>query len=395
MAQTQTSQSLETIQASLLNDGTFLQELVERTLQQILDREFSDFLGATPYERTATRRGHRNGSYTRTVITRVGPVSLQVPRDRNGEFSTTRFSRYQRSEKALMLSLVEMVLQGVSTGKVRRITEQLCGTSISPSTVSRLTTELDAELAIWRNRPLSRCPYLFVDARYEKVRHEGRVVSMAVLIAYGVTAEGYRKILDVSVRHSENTADYVQFFRGLQARGLTGVQLVISDDHPGLQEALVRSFPGSSWQRCQTHFLRNLLTRVRKRDRSWILGAMKDVYAAPSRGQAETRLRQLTAMLRPKYRDLADWLDEEAEETLTVYAFPAEHRRRLRTTNNIERLNQESKRRTHVVRIFPNAASCLRLITALCQEQSDEWESGKRYLIMIPQRDEQGAAKVG
>jgi len=382
MAHQEGSRPLVQVQQALLDDPEFLQQLVERTLQRLLEGEFTDFLGAAPYERTGTRRGHRNGRYTRTVYTRVGAVELQVPRDRKGEFSPSLFARYHRSEKALMLSLVEMVLQGVSTGKVRKITRQLCGTSISSSTVSRLTTELDAELAIWRSRPVGACPYLFVDARYEKVRHEGRVVSMAVQIVYGVTAEGQRTILDVSVSHSENEADYKRLFAGLKERGLTNVQLVISDDHPGLKAAIRSGFPGVSWQRCQVHFLRNLLMRVRKPDRGWILAAMKDVFHAADKSTAERRLQDLATRLRKPYLQLAEWLEEDGPETLTVYDFPAEHRRRLRTTNNIERLNQEIKRRTRVVRIFPNEASCLRLVTALCQEQSEVWETERRYLIM-------------
>ncbi len=395
MAQLDVSSSIAQFQQSLLDNGEFLQLLVERTLQTLLDGQFTDFLGADPYQRTDTRQGYRNGSYTRTVYTRVGAIELQVPRDRKGEFSPSLFGRYIRSEKALMLSLVEMVIQGVSTGKVRKITEQLCGTSFSSSTVSRLTMELDAELAIWRNRPVGVCPYLFVDARYEKVRHEGRVVSMAVNIVYGVTAEGHRTILGVSVSHSENEADYTHLFNGLKKRGLTGVQLVASDSHKGLKSAISKCFPGVAWQRCQVHFLRNLLMRVRKADRGWILAAMKDVFAAADKITAEARLSDLVGKAQKPYPAIAEWLEENGPETLAVYDFPPEHRRRLRTTNNIERLNQEIKRRTRVVRIFPNEASCLRLVSALCQEKSEAWESGWKYLIMEPLENMNRQAKAG
>ena len=395
MAHLEGTSPIVSLKTSLLDDAEFLQGLVERMLQRLLEEEFTDFLGAAPYERTGTRRGHRNGCYTRTVYTRVGAVELQVPRDRKGEFSPTLFSRYRRSEKALMLSLVEMVLQGVSTGKVRKITRQLCGISISSSTISRLTADLDADLAVWRNRPVGACPYLFVDARYEKVRHQGRVVSMAVQIVYGVTAEGHRTILDVSVSHSENEADYRRLFKRLKDRGLTGVELVISDDHPGLKAAIRSSFPGVSWQRCQVHFLRNLLMRVRKPDRGWILAAMKDVFASPDKQTAHSRLSALVTRLRGPYPQIAEWLEEDGPETLTVYDFPAEHRRRLRTTNNIERLNQEIKRRTRVIRIFPNEASCLRLVTAFCQEQSETWETERRYLIMDNMKANKETARTG
>lgn len=387
MAQVEGNSPVVHLHHALLDDPEFLQQLVELTLQRLLDAEFTDFLGAAPYERSGSRRGHRNGSYTRTVITRVGAVELQVPRDRKGAFSPTLFGRYRRSEKALMLWLVEMVIQGVSTGKVRKITEQLCGTSISPSTVSRLTTELDAELAIWRNRAIGACPYLFVDARYEKVRHDGHVVSMAVNIVYGVTSEGKRSILDVSLSHSENESDYKQLFGRLKERGLHGVQLVVSDSHEGLKNAIQSSFTGVCWQRCQVHFLRNLLMRLRKNDRGWIMSAMKDVYNAPDRQVAEGRLQDLVERLTHSYPQIAEWLETDAIDTLSVYDFPEKHRRRLHTTNNIERLNQEIKRRTRVIRIFPNEASCLRMVTALCQEQSEVWETERRYLVMDTQQE--------
>ena len=395
MAMQEGTGAIVQVQQALLDDPEFLQRLMEQTLQRLLDQEFTAFLGAEPYERSDQRRGHRNGSYVRTVYTRIGAMELQVPRDRKGEFSTTLFARYDRAEKALLLSLVEMVLQGVSTRKVRKITEQLCGTSVSSSTVSRLTTELDAELAIWRNRPIGECPYLFVDARYEDVRHEGRVVSMAVNIVYGVTATGTRTILDVSVSHSENEASYAQLFTGLRERGLTGVQLVISDDHQGLKNAVKASFPGASWQRCQVHFMRNLLKQLRQKDRGWVMAAMKDVFAAPERKEAEGRLAALVARLRKPYPKLAEWLEEDGPETLTVYHFPKAHRRRLRTTNNIERVNQEIKRRTRVIRIFPNEASCLRMVTALCQQYSEAWETERRYLIMDSEEGHTNGKRAG
>jgi len=370
------------LQRAMLDDPEFLKGIVQGVLQQFLDTEMTAQLGAAPHERSDERRGYRCGSYERTLTTRVGRITLRVPRDREGRFSTQLFARYQRSEKAFVLALLEMYVQGVSTRKVASITEELCGAEVSKSQVSSLAAGLDAELAIWRGRPVGACPYLFVDARYEKVRHQERVVSMAVQIVYGVTAEGQRTILDVSVSHSENEADYKRLFRGLKERGLTGVELVISDDHEGLKKASQACFPSVCWQRCQVHFLRNLLMRVRKPDRGWILAAMKDVFASPDKQTAHSRLSALLTRLGGPYPQITDWLEEDGPETLTVYDFPAEHRRRLRTTNNIERLNQEIKRRTRVVRIFPNEASCLRLVTALCQEQSEVWETERRYLIM-------------
>lgn len=383
MAQPKDRTKLADYQSILLDDPDFLRNIVSTVLQQTLDGHFTEHLGAALHERTDQRKGYRNGSYSRTLKTRVGRIHLTVPRDRDGTFQPVLFARYQRNEKALVLALMEMTLEGVSTRKVADITEALCGTSFSKSLVSSLSADLDSQLEVWRNRPLEgNYAYLFVDALYEKVRHNGRVVPMAVMIVIGVDEEGHRSILGVAVAHSENEADWGDLFSRLCDRGLRGVQVVVSDDHKGLRKAIDRYFQGSSWQRCQVHFMRNLLTRLRKRDRIWVMAALKDVFGALDRSQAQFRLRQLADRLRDDYPDLSEWLEEDGQDTLTVFDFPEQHRRRLRTTNGVERLNEEIRRRTRVIRIFPNRSSCLRMASALCQEQDDDWTTGKRYLDM-------------
>jgi len=383
MAQGQDTKERDHIQGSLLDDPEYLRVIVERVLQQVLESEASHHLGAQPYQRTSGRLGHRNGHYNRTIKTRVGKLELSVPRDRGGLFQTAIFSSYQRNERAFLLALMEMTLQGVSTRKVGEITEALCGTEVSASMVSSLSVSLDDDLATWRNRPLQGSwPYLFVDARYEKTRHDHRVVSQGVLIVIGVNDAGRRSILAAEVVHSENESDYSDLFKRLQERGLTGVQLVVSDDHQGLRKAVDRYFQGASWQRCQVHFMRNLLSKLRKNDRGWVMASLKDVFRAPDRQQAEIRLKALVERLSASDPTVADWLESDGPDALSALDFPESHRRHIRSTNGLERLNEEILRRTRVIRIFPNRASCLRMVSALCQEQDEDWVTGRRYLDM-------------
>jgi putative transposase len=367
---------------ALLDESDFLRTLVERTLQQVLDAEMTAHIGAEPYERTESRTGHRNGYRPRTLHTRVGTLTLMVPQDREGTFSTALFARYQRSEKALVLALMEMYLEGVSTRKVADITEALCGTSFSKSLVSSLVGKLDAELAAWRTRRLDDMPYpyLTVDARYEDVRCDGRIVSQGVLIVAGVREDGKREILAVDVADTESEATYQECFRQLKARGLQGVELVTSDDHRGLVAAVKRHFQGASWQRCQVHYSRGLLGLVGVTKRAALGAGLRTVFAAQTVEEARRLARDLADDWRASHPHVAAQLDEHIEECFAVYAFPPAHRVRLRTTNGVERLNEEIKRRTRVVRIFPNREACLRLATALCAEHSDEWVTGKRYL---------------
>ncbi len=383
MAVTDGTQRAELVQAVLLDDPGFLREIVERSLQALLEEEMTAHLGAERYERSGERRGYRNGSKPRTLTTRVGTLELLVPQDRDGTFSTELFSRYQRTEQALVVSLMEMYIQGVSTRKVAAITEALCGTRFSKSQVSALTNRLDTALQAWRERPLTApsYPYLWVDARYEHVRIDGRVVSQGVLLVSGVRGDdGKREILGVLVADTESEATYQALFRSLKTRGLSGVQLVISDDHTGLQAAIQRQFQGAGWQRCQVHFTRNLTGQVAATKRRDLAAGLREVFTAPTLAQAQASAAALADRWRVHHPRVADQLEEELEECLACLAFPPEHRVRIRTTNTLERLNQELKRRTRVVRIFPNRDSCLRLVSALAMEQSDEWISGRRYL---------------
>lgn len=370
-------------QAVLLDDPEFLRAIVERTVQALLEEEMSAHLGAERYERSGERRGYRNGTKPRTLTTRVGTLELLIPQDRDGTFSTELFGRYQRSEQALVASLMEMYVQGVSTRKVAAITEQLCGTRFSKSQVSALAGRLDTELATWRERPLTApsYPYVWVDARYEHVRVDGRVISQGVLLVSGLRGDdGRREILGVAVADTESAATYQEVFRSLKARGLTGVRLVISDDHAGLRQAITKHFQGASWQRCQVHVTRNLCGQVALAKRASLAAGLREVFAAPTWSQARAVAGRLAEQWRTSHPRVAEQIEEELEECLSCLAFPAEHQARIRTTNGLERLSQELKRRTRVVRIFPNREACLRLVSALAAEQSDEWVSGRRYL---------------
>jgi putative transposase len=351
----------------------------------------TDHVGAAPHERTDARKGHRNGYKPRTLRTRVGTLNLLVPQDREGTFSTRLFSRYQRNEKALVLALMEMYVEGVSTRKVKDITEELCGTFFSKSLVSSLAGSLDAELTAWRNRPLDAqgYPYLLVDARYEKVRVGSRVVSQGVLVVSAVRdPDGLREILAVEVADTESEASYQDLFRSLKARGLKGVELVISDDHEGLKAAVERHFQGASWQRCQVHYARNLLGMVGAKRRKELAADLRGIFAAPDRRSALELASSVAQKWRAKgHEKVTCHLEERIEECLACLAFPESHRRRIRTTNGLERFNQELKRRTRVVRIFPNRQACLRLVSALAAEQSEEWLTGRRYLDMEELRE--------
>lgn len=375
--------------AALLDDAGFLRQIVEGMLQHLLEAEITEHLGAAPHQRTENRKGHRNGYKPRKLKSRVGTLELLVPQDREGTFSTQLFSRYQRNEKALTLALMEMYVEGVSTRKVKDITEELCGTSFSKSTVSRLATELDSELEEWRSRPLTAeaYPYLFVDARYEKVRVGSRVLSEGVLVVSAVRDDGYREILGVEVADVESEATYQELFRALKERGLKGVELVTSDEHKGLKSAIERHFQGASHQRCQFHYAKNLLGLVSFDKRAELAEGLRGVFAAPSRELALRAAEELADRWRGSHPKVAEHLEEHIEECLACLAFPESHRRRIRTTNGLERFNQEIKRRTRVVRIFPNRESCLRLVTALAVEQSEEWVTGRRYLDMEQLRE--------
>jgi len=381
MTRQQDDASAALTQLALMDDPEFLREIVQTALQRFLDMEMTAHLGAGPHERNEDRQGYRCGSYERSLTTRVGRITLRVPRDREGRFSTQLFARYQRSEKAFVLALLEMYVQVVSTRKVAAITEELCGTEVSKSQVSSLTVGLDAELAIWRNRALQkRYRYVFVDATWLKVRHDGRVTNDAALIAMGVRDTGHREVLGVALADSESEASWNDLFRGLRDRGVEDVGLVISDDHRGLVNALGRHFHGAGWQRCQVHLMRNLIAKAPKKRLGELTAALKDVFSAPDLEEADRRLALMVADVSDWDEELAIWLETHVPDSLTLYDWPSGHHRNIRSTNMLERHHSELKRRTRVVRIFPNRNAALRLISALLMETEEEWTTGRRYL---------------
>jgi len=361
--------------------------MMQTLLQEMLEAEFARFLGAAPFERSAARQGQRNGSRPRQLVTRVGKIALRVPRDRASIFEPTVFARYQRHEQALVTLLAECYLQGISTRKVREVVEVLCGATVRASTVSRATKQLDTQLAAWRARKLDAqaYPYLVIDALDERIRREGQVLSTAVLWVLGVRADGYRESLGVWLGTTESGPTWSRVFTELHQRGLTGVTYVVSDEHAGLTAAIQRFGPTAVHQRCQVHYLRNTLTKVSTPTRQEaLLAGLRDVWAAPTRAAAEQRGQQLLATLRAGRAALpavADWLEVTLGETLGFYMLQeAEARRRLRTTNALEREHEEIRRRTRVIRVFPNEASFLRLASALAADRNDQWAK-RRYLI--------------
>jgi len=341
-------------------------------------------LQAQPYERTDTRQGYANGYKPKTLTSRVGPITFRVPQVR-GEtaFYPSALEKGIRSEQALKLAMAEMYVQGVSTRKVSAIVEELCGTSVSSSQVSACAKLLDAELHKWRERALGTHPYLVLDARYEKVRQNGQLLDCAVLIAMGVSADGKRVLLGVSVALSEAEVHWRAFLQSLLQRGLCGVIHITSDDHSGLKAARTAVFPSVPWQRCQFHLQQNAQAHVPRLDqRAEVARAIRSVFDSPCRPAAEVRLKEIVAHYAKSAPKLVTWMEENLPLGLTVFALPLAHQKRMRTSNALERVNQEIKRRTRVARLFPNEASLLRLVTALLAETSEEWESGKIYLNM-------------
>jgi putative transposase len=380
--------TLEEVKALLAEDRDFLRPLVQAVLQELLEAEMTEALGAEKGERTPLRLGHRSGYYGRTLVTRVGKLELRVPQDRTGRFSTELFERYQRSEKALVAALAEMYVQGVSTRKVKAITEELCGHSFSASAISEINVRLDAGLAQFAGRRLDEaCPYLIVDARYERVREAGVMRSQAVLLAIGIGWNGRRSILAVELANRESRSSWRDFLLGLRERGLSGVEFVVSDDHAGLRQAIVEVLPEAAWQRCYVHFLRNALDYVPRKVDDDCLRELRWLYDRRDLAEARRDLAAWLARWQATYPKLCGWVEEHIEETLTFYRLPRQHHKHLKSTNLLERLNEEIKRRTHVVRIFPNAESCLRLIRALAVEMHENWLEAHRYLNMDDLRE--------
>lgn len=389
MAQRKDTSIVKEFQKVLLDDKDFLKNLLTDSLQSFLQDEFNRFIKAGHYERSKDRRSYRNGRYTRSIKTRVGRIELEVCRDRDGLFQSELFRRYQRNEQALVLSMIEMYIQGVSTRKVSNIVEELCGHGISKSQVSELSKDLDTKLNLWRERKLIRSyPYLIVDARYEHIRSETGVSSKAVMIVIGISDEGHREVLSIGIGDSENEVDWGNVFRNLKERGLTGVKYVVSDHHQGLINALERHFQGSLWQRSQVHFIRNFISKMGRKDSKKYLALLKDMFSAANREDAIARKDRFVEVLHSAKPAVSRWIDENIESCISAYNLPASHYRKMKSTNMLERLNQELKRRSRVIRIFPNEASCLRVLGTICMEQSEEWETGRRYLKMHDDPDQ-------
>lgn len=348
--------------------------------------ERSEYLRAQPHERTEQRVDRANGFKPKTVMTRVGEVTFDVPQVREAGFYPSALEKGTRTERALNLALAEMYVQGVSTRKVCDVLVKLLGpeVSISSTQVSRVAEKLDVGLAAWRERPLEEeIPYLLMDARYERVREAGQLVDCAVLVAVGITASGHRRVIGVSVALSEAEVHWRHFLDSLLRRGMRGLRLIVSDDHAGLKAARRATLPSVPWQRCQFHLQQNAHAYVTRLDqRKPVAQRLRAIFNAPDRTEAERLLQQAIDTWKADHPKLAQWAEENIPEGLTVFAFPASHRTRLRTTNGLERINREIKRRTRVASIFPNSNSCLRLISALLTEFDEEWMTGKIYLNM-------------
>jgi putative transposase len=360
-----------------------LREIVRAVMQEMLEAEMTDALGAEKGERTAARLGYRSGYYTRTLVTRVGKLELRVPQDRDGRFSTELFERYQRSEQALVATLAEMYVQGVSTRKVKAITEELCGHAFSASSISAINKRLDESLRAFAERPLGEpFPYLILDARYEKVREGGVVMSQAVLIAVGVDWDGRRQILAVEMANRESRSSWKDFLLGLRRRGLHGVEFVVADDHAGLRASVREVLAEAAFQRCYVHFLRNALDHLPRKADDDCLQELRWLYDRRSIDEARRDLSAWVAKWGARYPKLVTWVEENIEETLTFYRLPLLHHKHLKSTNMLERLNEEIRRRTYVVRIFPNSDACRRLVRALAVETHENWLEAHRYLNM-------------
>jgi transposase-like protein len=358
-----------------------LPDLIRTIINAAMQAERQHYLNAAPYQRTPEREAHANGFKPKTMHTRVGKITFDVPQVREGGFYPEALEKGLRSERALTLALAEMYVQGVSTRKVKAITEQLCGISVSSAQVSAAAALLDTELEKWRNRPLGEYPYLFLDAYYEQVREDGQVRDLAVLTAVGVNLGGKREILGVSVSLSEHEVHWRAFLESLKTRGLGGIQLITSDDHLGLHVARQAGFGSIPWQRCQFHLQRNAQAYIPHKDMAAeVAEDIRTIFNAPDRSTADAYLARAVQKYLKTASRLAEWMAANIPEGLTVFAFPAAHRRLLRTTNGVERLHREVRRRARVVSIFPNQASCLRLVSAIHAEISEEWLTGRIYL---------------
>lgn len=385
MAHRNNDNKLDAVMELLIENGfEGFADVLRILLNEAMKIERNQALGAQLYQRTDTRRGYANGYKPKTVDTRIGKLSVDVPQVRGEvDFYPSSLERGCRSERALKLAIAEMYVKGISTRKVTDVLEKMCGLDISSTQVSRVAKTLDEQLNRWRNRLLGEYPYLVLDAHYEKVRKNGSVLPCAVFTAIGVDADGRREILGVSVSLSEAETHWRQFLKSLKKRGLSGVKFITSDDHDGLKVALNAEFTGVVWHRCQCHLQRNAVKYVPKVSmRRQVAEDLRDIFDAKNLTCAEERLQKCAAKYSKSAPQLADWIEENITEGLAVFALPSKHRKRMRTTNMLERLHEEIRRRTRVARLFPNEASLLRLVSAIEMEISEDWIAGKRYLDM-------------
>ena len=371
-------------QSALIDCSDFIRGIVQTALQEFLNAEMTEFIGANRYERTDERMDYRNGYKSRTLILKVGAVYLRIPQTRDGSFHTELFARYQRSERALTLAIIEMWVNGVSTRKVAAVTEELSSVGFSKSAVSELCKSLDVAVDAWKARSLSAhtYPYLFVDALYEDIRTGGTVTSEGVLIACGIRDDGRREILDVAIADTESAAAYNDLFSSLRERGVSGVMCVTSDAHSGLKSAVKRYFQGATWQRCQVHFMRDAMGKVSLRYRGDLAKDIGSIFECESRDAAMKRAADVADTWRNISGRAAKMIDEDIEQCLSILAFPKDHQIHIRTSNILERFIEEIRRRSRVVGIFPNEAAALRLISTICIDKSEEWIQAKPYLDM-------------
>ena len=379
-------------------EDDFLRELVRETVQALMEAEATALIGAGRYERSEERTTQRNGYRSRPWDTRVGSIELAIPKLRSGSYFPSWLEPRRRAEQALVSVVAEAYVQGVSTRKVEALVQQLGIAGLSKSEVSRMAATLDAQGRAFRDRRLDAdYPYVWLDARYEHVREDGRVQSQAVVVAYGVRGDGVREVLGVDIGQSEDVALWRTFLQGLVGRGVRGVRLVISDAHPGLKQAVAEVFVGASWQRCRVHFLRNVLALVPKSAQAMVAATVRTIFEQPDRQAAQRQLAQVCTLLGERFPKVVALLGEAEEELLPFYDFPVAHRRQIYSTNPLERLNKELKRRSAVVGIFPNPAAVLRLFSALLAEQTDEWLVGRHYFSetsmrsLVPPGDEAAA----
>ena len=393
MTHQQDSTTFDQLMELLIQHGPdAMAEAFTTLLNHAMRCERDQALGAAAHQRSDQRRGYANGYKPKTLNTRMGELPLQVPQtrdyaDKQGKpFYPSALERGVRSERALTLAIAEMYVQGVSTCKVTKVMEELCGLDVTSTQVSRAAAELDEQLEAWRNRPIGEIRYLILDARYEKIRHGGSVIPGALLTAIGIGPDGKRTILGTSVSLSEAEVHWRTFLQSLIDRGMHGVKCVVSDDHAGLKAARQATLPGALWQRCQFHLIQNAMAYVPKQNlRSEVAQGIRRIFAAEDQHEADRRLKDMIEHYQQSAPRLADWLEHNVPEGLTVFALPAAHRRRLRTTNSLERLNKELKRRTRVATLFPSEASLLRLASAVLSEISDDWETSRMYLNMEAQ----------